>query len=404
MTGKTILKEAELLQAELVAVRRDLHQHPEVGFDLPYTKAVVTKKLKEMGYKPQELGKAGIIAVAGGKKPGKTLLLRADMDALPLSEEADVEYRSKNGKMHGCGHDMHTAMLLGAAKLLKDHEDEIWGTIKLEFQPAEEIFQGSSDMIEAGLLDNPHVDAAVMIHVTAGMPLPSGTLMVSGGGISSTSCEQYHITVKGKGGHGSTPHEAIDPITAAAHIHIALQEINSRELEGNQFGVFTTGRFEAGKTSNVIPDIAEMWGTIRTTDPENEVGQLIKTRMTQICEGIGAAFRCQTTVEFYDYCPCMMIDPKLAEDTLRYMKELFCESAIDLSVISGGKAGGGSEDFAFVSHCVPTVSMFLTAGSYHDGYVFGQHHPKVRFDDSVLYRGSAAYAHAALCWLKERSK
>ena len=401
--GQKLLKEAEALQSELTWIRRDLHQHPEVGFDLPYTTAFVKQKLEEFGYQPQELGKAGIIALAGGKQPGKTILLRADMDALPLQEEADVEYHSRTeGIMHGCGHDMHTAMLLGAAKLLKAHEDEIQGTVKLEFQPAEEIFQGSPDMLSAGLLENPHVDAAVMIHVTAGMPLPSGTVMVSGGGISSTSCEQYHITVKGKGGHGSTPHEAIDPITAAAHMHIALQEINSRELEGNQFGVFTTGRFDAGKASNVIPDTAEMWGTIRTTDPENEVGELIKTRMRQICQGIGAAFRCQTTVEFYDYCPCMVIEPQLAEDILRYMKELLGTGAIDLSVVSGGKAGGGSEDFAFVSHRVPTVSMFLTAGSSNDGYVFSQHHPKVRFDDSVLYRGSAAYAYTALCWLNEK--
>lgn len=302
--GQFLIKEAESLQSELTLIRRDLHQHPEVGFDLPYTKAFVKRKLEEFGYEARELGRAGIVVLAGGKNPGKTILLRADMDALPLQEEADVEYRSRTeGNMHGCGHDMHTAMLLGAAKLLKEHEEEIRGTVKLEFQPAEEIFQGSPDMLNAGLLENPHVDAAVMIHVTAGMPLPSGTVMVSGGGISSTSCEQYHITVKGKGGHGSTPHEAIDPITAAAHMHIALQEINSRELDGNQFGIITTGRFEAGKTSNVIPDTAEMWGTIRTTDPENEVGQLIKTRMRQICEGIGAAFRCQTTVEFYITAP-----------------------------------------------------------------------------------------------------
>ncbi|MCH5204884.1 MAG: amidohydrolase [Oscillospiraceae bacterium] len=402
MNVQDLIKEAGTIQSELTAIRRELHRHPEVGFELTYTKAFVKQKLEEFGYQPVELGKAGLIALVGGKTPGKTILLRADMDALPIQEEADVDYRSENdGKMHGCGHDMHTAMLLGAAKLLKAHEDEICGTVKLEFQPAEEIFQGSPDMLKAGLLENPHVDAAVMIHVTAGMPLPSGTIMVSGGGISSTSCEQYHIIVKGKGGHGSTPHEAIDPITAAAHIHIALQEINSRELDGNQFGIFTTGRFEAGKTSNVIPDTAEMWGTIRTTNPENEVGSLIKTRMKQICEGIGAAFRCETAVEFYDYCPCMVIEPELAADTLRYMKDLFGDGAIDLSVISGGKAGGGSEDFAFVSHRVPTVSMFLTAGSSKDGYQYSQHHPKVRFDDSVLSRGSAAYAFAALSWLNE---
>ena len=404
MNTQDLIKEAESLQNELVAIRRELHRHPEVGFELTFTKEFVKNKLIEFGYQPTEMGKAGLIVLAGGKNPGKTILLRADMDALPLQEEAEIDYCSLNdGKMHGCGHDMHTAMLLGAAKLLKAHEDEIQGTVKLEFQPAEEIFQGSPDMLDSGLLENPHVDAAAMIHVTAGMPMPSGMFMVSGGGISSTSCEQYHITVKGKGGHGSTPHEAIDPITAAAHIHIALQEINSRELDGNQFGVFTTGHFEAGKTSNVIPDTAEMWGTIRTTDPENKVGDLIKTRMKQICEGVGAAFRCETTVEFYDFCPCMVIEPKLAADTMKYMKELFGDSAIDLSVVSGGKAGGGSEDFAFVSHRVPTVSMFLTAGSSKDGYIYSQHHPKVRFDDSILYRGSAAHAFVALNWLKEHS-
>ncbi len=400
-----LLNEAKLLQPELTEIRRKIHQNPEVGFDIPQTKAFVKQKLEEMGYSPIEMGRAGLVALAGGKTPGKTILLRADMDALAMNEQADVDYKSlSDGKMHGCGHDMHTAMLLGAAKLLKAHENEICGTVKLEFQPAEEIFQGSPDMIAAGLLEDPHVDAAEMIHVTAGMPLPSGIFMVAGGGISSTSCEQYHIIVKGKGGHGSTPHEAIDPITAAAHIHIALQEINSRELEGNQFGVFTTGRFEAGKASNVIPDTAEMWGTIRTTDPENEVGKLIKESMTRICKGVGEAFRCETEVEFYDFCPCMVIDSALAADTLKYMRELFGERAIDLSVVSGGKAGGGSEDFAFVSHHVPTVSMFLTAGSSKDGYTFGQHHPQVRFDDSVLYLGSAAHANNALRWLKEHAQ
>jgi hippurate hydrolase len=327
------------------------------------------------------------------------------MDALPIDEEANVEYRSEiPGKMHGCGHDMHTAMLLGAAKLIKEHEDEIAGTVKLEFQPAEEIFQGSTDMLESGLLDDPHVDAAFMIHVVPGLPMPSGMLLVPGGGISMASCEQYHITVKGKGGHGSMPHVAIDPITAAAHIHLALQEINSRELDGNDFGVFTTCRFEAGKTSNVIPDSAEMWGTIRTIDEENRVGEQIKKRMTEICQGVGTALRCDVSTEFYDYSPCMMIDPALSKDAITYMKELVGNAALDMAAITGGKAGGGSEDFAFVSHKVPTVSLFLSAGNSEEGYPYSQHHPKVTFDDSVLHRGSAAYAYMALRWLEERVK
>lgn len=355
-----------------------------------------------MGYTPQDCGKCGVLALAGGKRPGKTILLRGDMDALPIQEESGEEFASEvPGKMHGCGHDMHTAMMLGAAKLLKEHEDEIEGTIKLEFQPAEEIFQGSLDMLKNGLLENPKVDAAVMFHVLAGIPLPVGTVLVPGGGITMASCEQYHITVHGKGGHGSMPNACIDPITAAAHIHIALQEINSRELDPAKFGVFTTGRFEAGKASNVIPDSADMWGTIRTVDPEGAVSEQIHQRMTEIAQGVAAAYRCTADVEFSDHCPCMVVDTPLAKNALTYMTELLGRGAMDMTVLTGGKPGGGSEDFAFVSHEVPTVSMFLSAGNAKEGYVYGQHHPKVRFDDSVLYEGSAAYVYMALRWLSE---
>lgn len=404
MNAQELKKEAGALQAHLQEIRRNLHRHPELGFDLTYTKALVRQELTDMGYAVQEMGKAGLVVLAGGKKAGKTILLRADMDALPICEEADVDYKSEiDGRMHGCGHDMHTAMLLGAARLLKEHEKELEGTVKLEFQPAEESFQGSPDMIRSGLLENPRVDAAMMLHVLAGVPMPSGLLLIPGGGITTTSCEQYHITVKGKGGHGSTPHTAIDPITAAAQIHLALQEISSRELDGNDFGIFTTCRFEAGETSNVIPDLAQMWGTIRTTDPENNVGKLIKKRMSEIASGVGQAMRCEVQIEFYDYCPCMMIDDALAKAAKVYMQELLGSGALDLSAVSGGKAGGGSEDFSFVSHKVPTVSMFFTTGNSEEGYLYGQHHPKVQYDDSVLSVGSAAYAYMAMRWLADKA-
>ena len=402
ITPENLLEAAKQLEPQLRAWRRTLHRHPEVGFDLPQTKALVKQALTEMGYTPQDCGKCGVLALAGGKKPGKVILLRGDMDALPIQEESGEEFASEvPGRMHGCGHDMHTAMMLGAAKLLKEHEDELEGTVKLEFQPAEEIFQGSPDMIASGLLENPHVDAAVMFHVVAGMPLPSGMVLVPGGGITMASCEQYHITVHGKGGHGSMPEACIDPITAAAHIHIALQEINSRELDPHSFGVFTTGRFQAGAASNVIPDTAEMWGTIRTIDPENKVGELIHKRMTEIAQGVAAAYRCTAEVTFSDYCPCMVVDDALAANAMTYMTELLGQGAMDMSKLTGGKPGGGSEDFAFVSHEVPTVSMFLAAGNAKEGYTYGQHHPKVKFDDSILFAGSAAYSYFALRWLSE---
>ena len=402
MQADKLLAEAEALQPQLQKWRRTIHRNPEIGFDLPKTRALVKQALTEMGYQPQDCGKAGILALAGGKRPGKTILLRGDMDALPIFEESGEVFASEiPGRMHGCGHDMHTAMMLGAARLLKTHEDELEGTVKLEFQPAEEIFQGSPDMLAHGLLEDPQVDAAVMFHVLGGMPLPLGEVLVPGGGITMASCEQYHIVVHGKGGHGSMPENCIDPITAAAHIHIALQEINARELSQNDFGVLTTGRFAAGAASNVIPDTAEMWGTIRTTDPENKSGALIRQRMTEIAQGVAAAFRCTAEVTFSDFCPCMVVDETLSKDAFGYLSEMLGQGVMDMTSLTGGKPGGGSEDFAFVSHKVPTVSLFLACGGPAQGCRYSQHHPKVRFDDSVLYKGSAAYGYVAMRWLAE---
>ena len=400
MVAQDLLQEAKQLQPELLQCRRTIHRHPETGFDLQETKALVKRQLTEMGYSPQECGKCGLVALAGGKKKGRTILIRADMDALPIEEAAEVEYRSETpGRMHGCGHDMHTAMLLGAAKLLKAHEDELAGTVKLMFQPAEELFQGADDMIGAGVLENPHVDAAVMIHVVPGLPLPSGIVLVPGAGTGMASCQQYRIVVKGKGGHGAMPHVSVDPITAAAHIHLALQEISSRELGPDEFGVFTTGMFRAGDASNIIPDTAEMRGTIRTADLA--VNEKIKTRIREIAQGVGGAMRTEVTVDFFDFCPPMLADGALSECGLGYMKELLGDGAMSMAALGGPKVGGGSEDFAFVSCKVPTVGMFLSAGSPEEGYAYSQHHPKVTFDDSILYRGSAAYAYFAARWLEE---
>jgi hippurate hydrolase len=395
MNKELLKEESKQIQPYIQQIRRYLHQNPETGFDLNNTKSLVKKELEEIGYKVEECGKIGLVTTIG-KGNGKTILIRADMDALPLKEEANVSYKSQiEGKMHGCGHDMHTAMLLGAAKLLKKHENEIEGTIKLVFQGAEEIFQGSLDMINNGVLN--HVDVAMMIHVVPALPIPSGTVMVLNGGIAMASCEQYHITVKGKGGHGSMPQAAIDPITAASHIHIALQEINSRELDPSEFGVFTTCKLQAGNASNVIPDDAQMWGTIRTWD--EKINDQIKTRMSEIVDYVSKAYRCESEIEFYDYCPSMVIDEQLSKDGLDIMTDLLGNQVIDMNMITKGKPGGGSEDFAFVSHKVPTLGFYLTTGNTNDGYIYGQHHPKAVFDDSVLYIGSLTYAYMAIEWL-----
>ena len=311
MKPEVLLAEAEQLNEIIVENRRYLHTHPGTGFDIEDTLEYVKKELEDMGYEPVRCGKAGLVALAGGKKEGKVFLIRGDMDALPITEEADVDFPSKNGKMHACGHDMHTAMMLGAARLLKKHEDEIKGTVKLMFQPAEEIFEGSNDMINAGLLDNPSVDAGLMIHVMAGMPFPAGTVIVSAPGVSAPAADYFEITVKGKGCHGSMPNTGIDPLTAAAHILIALQEIHARELAMSDQAVLTIGTMNAGTAANVIPDTVVMGGSIRTFNEETRA--FIKKRMTELSEGIAEAYRGKAEVSFGSGCPTLINDKDLSQ-------------------------------------------------------------------------------------------
>lgn len=406
MTETELLKEAEQNKSFLTETRRYLHSHPETGFDLENTVAFVKKELTAMGYEPKECGKAGIIALAGGKKSGKVFLIRGDMDALPIKEESGVEFSSTNGKMHACGHDMHTTMMLGAAKLLKEHEDEIQGTVKLMFQPAEEIFEGSHDMIEAGLLENPKVDAALMIHVMAGMPLPEGTVVVSDGGVSAPAADYFKIKIQGKGCHGSMPNAGVDPVNIAAHVIIALQELHARELALVDDAVLTVGTIHGGNAENVIPDTVELGGTIRTYD--EEVREFLKTRMTEIAKGVAATFRGEAEVTFGSGCPTLLNDDKLSSSMVTYLQKLLgptkAFSAGQLNAMSGSKKSSksaGSEDFAYVSQEVPSIMLALAAGQPENGYCFPQHHPKVTFNEDVLPCGSAVYAYTAMEWLKD---
>lgn len=405
MTSEQIKQEAEALRQTIVSDRQYLHAHAETGFALHDTLAFVRKQLTDMGYQPVDCGKAGLVALAGGKKPGKVFLLRSDMDALPIAEQSGVDFACPNGKMHACGHDLHTAMLLGAARLLKQHEDEIQGTIKLMFQPAEEIFEGSSDMIEAGLLKNPDVDAALMIHVMAGMPFAAGTVIVSPPGVSAPAADYFEIKVQGKGCHGSMPNTGVDPLTAAAHILIALQEIQARELAMDDRAVLTIGTMNAGTAANVIPDAVVMGGSLRTFDEETRTK--IKKRMTEITQGVATAFRAQAEVVFGSGCPTLVNDADLAACAGTYVKELLGEdrafSSAELSAMGGGKSSGaaGSEDFAYVSQEVPSIMLALAAGQPEKGYGYPQHHPMVRFDEDALSAGSAVYAYTALRWLEE---
>ena len=401
MTKEQILQEAAALQDEIKAHRLWLHTHAETGFDLTETKPYVKSALTEMGYAVQDCGKAGLVTTVG-KAGGKVLLLRADMDALPIAEEADVDFACQNGRMHACGHDMHTAMLLGAAKILKAHESELGGMVKLMFHPAEEIFEGSKDMIASGVLENPKPDAALMIHVAAGMPLPAGTVVVSAPGVSAPAADYFTIRVHGKGCHGSAPQNGIDPLTAAAHILIALQEIHARELSASDEAVLTIGTFHAGEAGNVIPDTAAMGGTIRTYDEKTRA--YLKERMTAIAQNVAEAFRASAEVSFGSGCPTLINDKDLSEKVTGYLKDLLgAYRAFTTAELSGGKParGGGSEDFAYVSHEVPSLMLALAAGEPSKGYVYPQHHPKVKFDESVLSTGAAVFVDCAIHYLKE---
>lgn len=405
MTSEELLKEAQNYQDKIVKDRRYLHMHPGTGFDISETVEYVKQELSEIGCEPQQCGRAGVCAIIGGKKPGKVFMLRADMDALPIKEESGVDFSSENGNMHACGHDMHTAMLLGAARLLKAHENEIDGTVKLMFQPAEEIFEGSNDMIEAGILDNPKVDAALMIHVMAGMPFEPGTVIVSSPGVSAPAADYFEIKVKGNGCHGSMPNMGVDPITVAAHILISLQEIHARELALSDKAVLTIGTINAGTAANAIPDTAVMGGRIRTFD--EEVRTYLKERLTDISKLTAKTFRADAEVTFGSGCPTLLNDTELSASVEGYMKELLGNKAFtsaQLSAMQGASKTSktaGSEDFAYISQRVPSVMIALAAGQPDMGYQYPQHHPMVKFDERVLSVGSAVYAYSALKWLAE---
>lgn len=399
MINNMLLAEAKGLQDDIIRHRRWLHAHAETGFALTDTKAYVKAALEEMGYFVHECGKAGLTTIIG-PAGGRVLLLRADMDALPIPEETGLPFASTNDNMHACGHDMHTAMLLGAAKLLKAHEAELQGQVKFMFQPAEETFEGSLDMIQNGILENPKPDAAVMIHVSAGIPLPSGTVIVSSPGVSAPAADYFTIQVQGKGCHGSAPQNGIDPLTAAAHILIALQEILAREISASDEAVLTIGSFHGGEVGNVIPDSAVMSGTIRTYD--ETVRSFLKQRMTEIAQGIAVSFRSTASVSFGSCCPTLINNQALSESVAGILKNLLGDySVFTTAQLGGGKPqrGGGSEDFAYITQEIPSVMLALAAGEPSKGHSYPQHHPKVTFDEEVLSTGAAVFAGLAYSWL-----
>ena len=387
------MEQAIAIKDDIVEYRRVIHSNPEVGAELPKTKAYVMDKLREFGYEPEEICESGIVATIEGSKPGKTFLLRADMDALPMAEATDCDFKATNGAMHSCGHDMHTAMLLGAAKLLKQNQDEIEGTVKLVFQPDEEGFTGAKKMIEAGVLQNPKVDAAMAMHVNSGTP---SNLVVCGLGTSIGGCNRFRIVVKGTGCHGALPETGVDPINIAAHIFLAIQEITSREIPATKPAVITIGKFAGGDAPNIIPNEVVMEGTIRTLD--KEVGEYVFKRMGEIVTSTAKMFRGEAELIELSSVPPLANNKELANEVTGYMKDIVGEQGIFL--FEGG--GMGSEDFASYSYEVPSLYVILGAGAKNENPLYGvpMHNEKVVFNEDVLPTGAAMHAYSAIMWLK----
>lgn len=387
------MEQAIAIKDDIVEYRRVIHSNPEVGAELPKTKAYVMDKLREFGYEPEEICESGIVATIEGSKPGKTFLLRADMDALPMAEATDCDFKATNGAMHSCGHDMHTAMLLGAAKLLKQNQDEIEGTVKLVFQPDEEGFTGAKKMIEAGVLQNPKVDAAMAMHVNSGTP---SNLVVCGLGTSIGGCNRFRIVVKGTGCHGALPETGVDPINIAAHIFLAIQEITSREIPATKPAVITIGKFAGGDAPNIIPNEVVMEGTIRTL--EKELGEQIFSRMNDIVTSTAKMFRGEAELIELSSVPPLANNKDLATEVTGYVKDIVGEQGVFL--FEGG--GMGSEDFASYSYEVPSLYLILGAGAKNENPLYGEpmHNTKVVFNEDVLVTGAAIHTYSAITWLK----
>lgn len=383
-----ILTRAKEFQEEAVKIRRLIHKNPEIGFELDQTIALVMSELTAYGYTPLKIGKAGVMAEVGTGE--KTFLLRADMDALPMKEETSLPYASDNGYMHACGHDLHTSALLLAARILKENEGSLKGTVRLMFQPCEEAMGGAADMVSAGILKEPVPAGALALHVLHDDNRHVGYSP----GTACASSDIFTIRIKGKGGHGAAPHLSIDPINIAAHILLALQTINSREANPDQMLVCSICQIHSGTASNIFPDTAVMQGTIRTMD--KKLRSFAKERLVQIVEGTAKSFRAEAMVEFIgEGAPPMINDGHLLRDSIRSIDHLLGDGTCrEIPRMTG------SEDFSIISNLIPSVLLWVGTGSEEQGYPYGVHDARVTFDEQMIYKMAAIYAETAMRWLE----
>ncbi len=368
-----LLREAEKIKMQIIDWRRDFHMHPELKYEEERTSRIVEEHLREWGYSIKRVG-TGIIGDIG--LGGKVVALRADMDALPVQEENDVLYKSKiQGKMHACGHDAHTAMLLGAAKIIAAHKDELNGRVRLIFQPAEEGGNGAVRMIEGGALEG--VDAIFGFHVW--MDLPSGVIGIRDGPFLA-GAGIFNGKVMGKGGHGASPHETVDPIPVTAEAVLALQTITSRNVPPIESGVLSVTAIHGGTAFNIIPEEVEFKGTFRFFKPE--IGEMIQRRVREVLEGVTKAHGAEYELNIEELTPPTINSPEMA-DFAREVAEKYNLRYGDVPPTMG------AEDFAFYLQRVPGAFLALGIRNEEKGIIYPHHHPRFDVDEGVLYLGTA---------------
>ena len=386
------LPEAQALFEYTQALRRDFHRHPELGFHEVRTAGIVARELHKLGLEVTPgIAETGVLATIEGNRPGRVLLLRFDMDALPIQEQTGAPYASQNpGVMHACGHDGHTAVGLTVARLLQSHRQELPGTIKLVFQPAEEGEGGAERMLAEGILENPHADAALALHLWNEKPF--GWLGVTAGPIMAAA-EIIHIKVTGRGGHGAIPHLAVDPVLASAQIINALQGIVARNVSPMETAVVSVTSINAGEAFNVIPAQASLQGTIRTFSPE--VRQQVLERFQQVVEGVGTAMQCQVDCQVQSISPAVVNDGGLAERVRTTARQLLPDSQIEADYRTMG-----AEDMAFILQKLPGCFFFIGSANPAEGLDAPHHHPRFDFDERGLVHATALMAGAAWDYLQ----
>jgi amidohydrolase len=387
------LTEAQNLFEYTQSMRRDFHAHPELGFHEIRTAGIVAREMTNLGLEVHTgVGATGVVALLEGSRPGPVVLVRADMDALPIHEDTGASYTSQNpGVMHACGHDGHTAILLTVAKILNSHRNELAGTIKFMFQPAEEGMGGAEKMIEEGVLENPKVDVALALHVWNEKPI--GWLGIAGGPIMA-GAEIFKIKISGKGGHGAAPHLAVDPVLASAQIISALQGIVARNIAPLQSAVVSVCTIHGGEAFNVIPPAVELSGTIRTFEPE--VRSRVLERFEKIVNSIAEGMGCKAEIDLQLLTPATINTHETADRIQKVAKQLFLEADVDTT----NHTTMGSEDFSSVLEKVPGCFFFIGSANPEKGLDASHHHPRFDFDEMALVRGASLMAGSIFDWLK----